>query len=103
MKCGSLLLSCVLLIVLAIPLFADQTLVNPVGEFSAISTINTEEVPFHEQELIDSNIPILAVGINKRYLPDSGKSRQSVLIEKTVVKVATNGYGGVRRIKSGRH
>ena len=65
--------------------------------------MNTEEVPFHEQELIDLNVPVLAVGINKRYLPDSGKSKQSVLIEKTVVKIANNGYGGVRRIKSGRH
>lgn len=43
MKTGSLLFAMVLLIVLAIPLFADQALVNPVSEFSAISIINSQE------------------------------------------------------------
>jgi len=100
---GAYLLCVVLLIVLAIPLFADHTLVNPVSEFSAISIINSEEVPLHEQDPVDNNVPVLAVGISRIYLPNGTKSKQSVLIEKTEYRLCKNGFGGVRRIKSGRH
>lgn len=65
---GRMFLICVLLIVLAIPLFADHALVNPVSELSAISTINSQEVNFTDQELFDSNVPVLDVGIKKFYL-----------------------------------
>lgn len=99
---GAYLFSLVLLIVLAIPLFADHTLVNTVGEFSAISIINSEEVSFTDQELIDNNVPVLDVGINKRYLRYLIESKQSVLIGKTEKPNNTN-LRGARRIKSGRY
>ena len=70
---GSRLFILVLLLVLAIPLMAAHTLVNPVGEFSAISTMNTEEVSFTDQELFDSNIAVLSVGIKKTYLYNYNK------------------------------
>ena len=102
MKCGSLLFGLVLLIVLAIPLFADHALVNPVGEAFSNSSMNTEEVPFSEQELFDSNIAILAVGLKQKWLSRyTAGSKKYVPIENTI-KIK-NIKRGVRRIKSDRH
>ena len=95
----------VLLIVLAIPLFAAHDLVKPVVEFSAIST-NNEEVPFNQQELFDSNIAILAVGLQKPYTINTIDERlyANADIGNGLKKYKTkNIYGGVSRINSGRH
>ena len=95
----------VLLVVLAIPLFADHALVNTVSEFSAISTINSEEVPFNQQELFDSNIVILAVGLRKSdLLVQYGRLNANADIGNGLKKYKNkNIYGGINRIKSGRH
>jgi hypothetical protein len=107
---GAYLLCLVLFVVLAIPLFADHTLVNPVGEFSAISTMNTEEVPLTDLELIDSNVPVLAVGLTKEHPANyiviinggsvsyttSNNTSQSVKHKNTM-------YGGVKRTNLRKH
>lgn len=74
MKTGYLFLM-VLFIVLAIPLFADHALVNPVGEFSAISTINSQEDFLNIKELPYDHIAVLDVGIKKSYLLDTNYER----------------------------
>ena len=104
---GAYLLSLVLLIVLAIPLFADQTLVNTVGEFSAISTMNKKkEIPFSERELAYDHIAVLNVGIRKSYLYTMTGSCHFVPLEKNVIAIHSTikkYFGGVRRVKLGRH
>lgn len=105
MKTGYLI-CLVLLVVLAIPLFADHALVNPVGEFSAISIINSKEDSFQFQELPYDHIAVLDVGIKKSYLLDTnyGRLNANADIGNGLKKYKTkNIYGGVNRIKSGRH
>lgn len=108
MKNGTIFLICVLLTVLAIPLFADLVLVNTVDEALSNSSINSEEVNFTEQELFDMHIAVLAVGLCKKdYF--GNRSKMSALAHKSAIKtdIKLEGRhkhcGGVHRIKSGRH
>ena len=69
---GRMFLICVLLIVLAIPLFADHALVNTVSEFSAISINLQEEVIVESDLYMTVNYEILAIkpaGIKQNWLP----------------------------------
>lgn len=105
MKSGSLFLTLVLLIVLAIPLFAGHALGNTVGESSAMSIPGKEEVPVQDVTAPHSEI----IGIPPKPIPvmwlpaylsvDFSRGKDTT----AVYKIASNGMGGVRRIKSGRH
>ena len=83
MKSGSLFLTVVLLLVLAIPLIASSDLGNTVVEFSAISIINSQEEVVIESDLyMTVNYEILAVKpaeIKQRWLP-------SKLYKKGIIK-----------------
>lgn len=101
---GSRFFILVLLAVFAIPLFADHTLVNPVSEAISNSTINSEEVPFTDQELFDNNVPILAVGIRKEHIRYMIGLQPSTPIEKTDIRNITNTiHGGIKRTNLRKH
>lgn len=95
----------VLLIVLAIPLFADHTLVNTVSEFSAISTINREEElpirdiasPYREITGIKPEIPLYIITKSGLRLNKYGISGlRSVNTKNTI-------HGGVKRTNLRKH
>ena len=98
---GRMFLICVLLIVLAIPLFADHALVNPVSELSAISTINSQEVNFTDQELFDSNVPVLDVGIKKFYLYNMAEAKVNFATENGTYNVDHSRRTGFNNSKRG--
>ena len=101
----------VLLIVFAIPLFANHALVNPVREALSNSIINSGEVSFSEQELFDSNIAVLAVGAKDLFHYMKVDARSTIPVDGTYnvdhSRRLTAKYakyvGGGSRIKSGRH
>ena len=74
MKTGRISLIVVLLIVLAIPLFSDSALVNPVSEFSAISIINSQEEVIHEavSAPVYEILAVKPAEIKQTWLPSNG-------------------------------
>ena len=95
----------VLLIVLAIPLFADHTLVNPVGEFSAISTINSEEEKGSELYMTET-FEIVAIKPDEIVIP---LPEVVVLVHPSDLALGNNGWnrtithGGIKRTNLRKH
>lgn len=106
MKSGSLYFILVLLAVFAVSLPADQPLGNTVGNFSATSTTDREELPESaSRPIYGENIGIPPKPIPIMWLPvycfsvDYGGGRDGTIMIKRIEK----SIGGARRIKSGRH
>jgi len=102
---GVYLLSLVLLIVLAIPLFADHTLVEPVGEFSAISIINSKEESETPDLYMTDQFLIEAIKPDEIVIPPLKEVESTFRlnsIQNTIGTGRTN-IRGARRIKSGRY
>lgn len=107
MKSGSMFLIVVLLAVFAIPLFADPSLGNTVGEVSAMSINTQEELIIKDlKSPYGENIGIQPKPIPKLWimLDHDKRSKRNVPAENSDKAYKyKNVAGGVRRIKSGRH
>ena len=111
MKGASLFLMLVLLVLAVLPLTASTDQGNTGFNSLRTSPINSEEVPFSDQEQFDSNIAVLGVGLTKEHPINyiviiSGESAFPIKNNSTSQNVKyknKNRYGGVHRIKSGRH
>lgn len=106
MKSGYLFFIMALLVVFAIPLSADHALGNTVGEFPAISIINSEGD--RDQDVSAPVFEVVAVKPDEIVIPLPKEVESAFMlnsIRKAIDPFGTGytKYGGGRRIKSGRH